>query len=131
MFVDASAFVAMIAEELGWERYAAKIEGWDDVITSPLALWEAIVALTRHRSGDFDGARTLVESYLATNNIRVLPITAEIGVLAIEASKRYGRGRHPASLNFGDCFAYACARHHGVPLLFKGEDFSQTDVETV
>ncbi|MEF2550646.1 type II toxin-antitoxin system VapC family toxin [Aurantimonas sp. A2-1-M11] len=47
---------------------------------------------------------------------------------AIEAYARYGKGRHPAALNFGDCFAYACARHFNLPLLFKGDDFARTDI---
>jgi ribonuclease VapC len=50
--------------------------------------------------------------------------------LALDAFRRYGKGRHPAALNFGDCFAYACAKHHKVPLLHKGNDFSQTDILT-
>ena len=57
--------------------------------------------------------------------------TAEIGGLAIDAFERFGRGRHPAALNRGDCFAYACARSLGVPLLFKGEDFAKTDIRVV
>ncbi len=52
----------------------------------------------------------------------------EIGRAAMDAFDRYGRGRHPARLNIGDCFAYACARTLAVPLLFKGADFSQTDI---
>jgi len=58
-------------------------------------------------------------------------ITAEIGRKAIEAAKRYSKAvGHPAALNFGDCFAYACARAYRVPLFFKGQDFSRTDIET-
>ena len=53
---------------------------------------------------------------------------AEIGREALRAFERFGRGRHPARLNMGDCFAYACARALDVPLLFKGEDFAQTDI---
>jgi len=49
--------------------------------------------------------------------------------MAIDAFERFGKGRHPAALNFGDCFAYACARRFGVPLLYKGDDFPQTDIE--
>ncbi len=62
---------------------------------------------------------------------QIVPITAEIGRMAVEAFARFGRGNHPARLNLGDCFAYACARNLGVPLLFKGTDFSQTDIATV
>lgn len=57
-----------------------------------------------------------------------MPFDAEQAVIAIEAFRRFGKGRHPAALNFGDCAAYALARATGEPLLFKGDDFSQTDV---
>jgi ribonuclease VapC len=61
--------------------------------------------------------------------IEILPITEEIGHLAIDAFDRYGKGRgHPAQLNMGDCFAYACAKAHGLRLLYKGADFSRTDL---
>lgn len=68
-------------------------------------------------------------SFRREGRAQIIPITAEIGTLAVEASRLYGRGRHKADLNFGDCFAYACARSRGVPLLFKGEDFIHTDIE--
>lgn len=64
----------------------------------------------------------------ASASIEIIPITPEIGRLAMQAFARYGRGNHPARLNMSDCFAYACARSLGVPLLFKGSDFSQTDI---
>jgi ribonuclease VapC len=60
--------------------------------------------------------------------VRVVPITAEIGRSALSAFERYGRGRHPAGLNMGDCFAYACAHHLEMPMLFKGDDFPLTDI---
>ena len=99
-------------------------------ITSPLALWETLVALTKGNAVSAERADAEVRNLIRVHDIRIVPVSAEIGALAVEASRRFGHGRHPASLNFGDCFAYACARHHGVPLLFKGEDFSQTDVES-
>jgi ribonuclease VapC len=58
-----------------------------------------------------------------------VPITDRDSDLAIVALKQFGKGRHRAKLNMGDCFAYACARRHSLPLLFKGDDFSQTDIE--
>ena len=60
--------------------------------------------------------------------VEIIPITAEIGRGALTAFERYGRGRHPASLNMGDCFAYACTRALDVPILFKGDDFPLTDL---
>lgn len=61
--------------------------------------------------------------------IAVVTVPAETARLALDAFDRFGKGRHPASLNFGDCFTYACARHLGQPLMFKGGDFPQTDIE--
>ena len=59
---------------------------------------------------------------------RSSPFEPETAALAIDAYARFGKGRHPAGLNFGDCFAYACARHFDVPLLYKGDDFALTDI---
>lgn len=129
MFVDASVIVAILSNEDGWQRHARKIEFADLILTSPIAIWEATIATTRTKRLDVQAASTIVEAFLSANRIRTIPITPEIGALAIEASRRFGRGRHPAALNLGDCFAYACAKTHGVPLLYKGEDFPQTDIE--
>jgi ribonuclease VapC len=62
-------------------------------------------------------------------NVETVPITREIGDLALQAFEKYGKGRgHKAQLNMGDCFAYACAKSLGVPLLYKGDDFAKTDL---
>jgi ribonuclease VapC len=74
-------------------------------------------------------AAEAVEQYLALMEIAVVAVPFETARVALDAFDRYGKGRHPASLNFGDCFAYACARHLGQPLMFKGGDFPQTDIE--
>jgi ribonuclease VapC len=74
------------------------------------------------------GAQRIVDRFLGAARAEIIPITEEIGRGAISAFERFGRGRHPARLNMGDCFAYACARALDVPLLFKGDGFSQTDI---
>lgn len=61
--------------------------------------------------------------------IQLHAIPPEAGALALDAFDRYGQGRHPARLNMGDCFAYACARHLGMPLMYRGDDLPQTDIE--
>ena len=66
---------------------------------------------------------------LALMGIEMIAVPPATARLALDAFERYGKGRHPARLNFGDCFAYACARHFGQPLMFKGSDFAQTDIE--
>ncbi len=75
-------------------------------------------------------ASAAVEDYLKLAGITVMPVAPETRALALDAYDRYGKSRHPASLNFGDCFAYACARQEGVPLLYKGEDFPRTDIDS-
>jgi ribonuclease VapC len=78
------------------------------------------------RRGD-DGARDL-DLLLAKLRVDIAAVTASQADIARKAFRRYGRGRHPANLNFGDCFAYALAKDKSAPLLFKGNDFRQTDV---
>jgi len=78
------------------------------------------------RRGD-DGARD-VDLLLAKLRVEIVPFTARQAEIARKAFRRYGRGRHDAKLNFGDCFAYALAKDAAAPLLFKGDDFGQTDV---
>jgi ribonuclease VapC len=75
-------------------------------------------------------AEAAVNDLLKLSTIRVFPVPTEATPLALDAFARFGKGRgHPAQLNMGDCFAYACARHFEEPLLFKGADFSRTDIE--
>ena len=73
-------------------------------------------------------AERILDRFLEQAAVRVVPITAEIGRGAVSAFERYRRGRHPAALDTGDCFAYACANELDMPLLFKGNDFPQTDI---
>ncbi len=97
-------------------------------MTSPLAVWETTLAVARRLALPVEDARMEVRTYLSLAGIVVMPVPPEVGEGALDAFERYGKGRHPASLNFGDCFAYACARHYGAELLFKGDDFSRTDI---
>ena len=70
-----------------------------------------------------------VDDLLHRMDVQIIPLTAEHAALAREGWRRFGKGRHPAGLNLGDCFAYALARARQEPLLFKGDDFAQTDVK--
>ena len=74
-------------------------------------------------------AAAAVQDFLALATIELVEIPAQAAFLALEAFDRYGKNRHPANLNFGDCFAYACARFYSMPLLYKGNDFPQTDID--
>ena len=130
MFVDASAIVAMMTNESDAASLSARLMEATSRSTSPMALWEASVAYSRISGVESKAALREVEAYIRSLEIEVIAISPAATAAAVEAYQRYGKGRHPAGLNFGDCFAYACARHLDVPLLYKGDDFSQTDIET-
>jgi ribonuclease VapC len=128
MFVDASAIVAVIAREPGCERLIDALQGPGPRHTSGVAVFEAVMALNRIRPDTVEATERLVHAFLDAGGIVPIPIDADETAAAVEAHARYGKGRHPARLNLGDCFAYACAKVHGVPLLFVGDDFPQTDI---
>jgi ribonuclease VapC len=130
MFVDASAIVAMMTNESDAASLSARLMTATSRATSPMALWEASVAYSRISGVEPKAALREVEAYIRPLEIEVIAISLAATAAAVEAYQRYGKGRHPAGLNFGDCFAYSCARHLDVPLLYKGDDFSQTDIET-
>jgi len=130
MFVDASAIVAMITEEADATDLSARLDRSASRVTSPISVFEAAVAVARVLALPPSDASELVGDFLELASIAVLPLPIEAAAIAIDAFARYGKGRrHPAQLNMGDCFAYACARHHGYPLLYKGADFGRTDIE--
>jgi ribonuclease VapC len=82
----------------------------------------------RERKASATEAGAIIKELLAILAIKVMHITESIGFDATLAFERYGKGRHPAALNMGDCFSYACAKAYRVPLLYKGNDFPQTDL---
>ena len=129
MFVDASALVAIIVDEDDGASLAERLDMAEQRYTSPMALYETALALLRIRASSIDAITAMISNFIVKSRVETVPITPEIGRIAIDAFARFGRGRHPARLNMGDCFAYACARSLGVPLLAKGEDFPLTDVE--
>jgi ribonuclease VapC len=128
MFLDASAMVAVVSPDEDGPGLAIRIARADRALTSGLALYEATLGLVRSRDMSIIAAQSALSEFTAIFAVDIVPITADMGRVAIEAFARFGRGRHPARLNMGDCFAYACARQLGVPLLFKGNDFMQTDI---
>ena len=128
MFLDASAIVAVLAREPDWEVLALKIAPPRQVIVSPLAIYEAVLGLVRSQSCEVETAEILVDQFLKQAGAALVSIDESIGGIAVAAFSRFGKGRHRAALNMSDCFAYACAKHHRVPLLFKGDDFVHTDI---
>jgi ribonuclease VapC len=128
MFVDASAMVAILVEESDAAALTKRLAQAVEPCTSPIAIYEAVAGVARACNVPIRTAETILDRFLEQAAVRIVPITAEIGHGAVSAFERYGRGRHPAALNMGDCFAYACANELDMPLLFKGNDFPQTDI---
>lgn len=129
MFIDASALTALLTDEDEARELLARLQQGRSRLTSPLAVWEAAIAVARMLDLPIGEAAEAVESYLTLMAIEMVAVPPQTARIALDAFDRYGKGRHPARLNFGDCFAYACARHLGQPLMFKGGDFPQTDIE--
>lgn len=128
VFVDASAIVAMIAREPEAKTFADRLSRERGRCTSPIAVWEAVRGVARVRGVELDEAQRLVREFLRDGQIDVTTIEPEDADRALEAHARFGKGVHAAALNMGDCFACACARRHDAAILFKGEDFAQTDL---
>ena len=128
MFVDASAMVAILTGEADGPALIAAIDGASGLITSPIAIWETVVRLMSKTTLSESEASGTVQQFLAASGIATIAIGADEAARATSAYARYGKRRHPADLNMGDCFAYACAKAHGVALLYIGNDFGETDV---
>ncbi|GIL03417.1 MAG: VapC ribonuclease R02377 [Alphaproteobacteria bacterium] len=139
MFVDASAIVAVLNEEAGQSALVKRLDNAARrPVISPVVRFEAILGLARAiagkkrvaaDAGTISDARRLVDEFIEVIGAEEIAITIEIGDRAIEAAMIYGKVvAHPARLNFGDCFAYACAKSLAVPLLYKGDDFARTDL---
>ena len=137
MFIDASAIVAILLREEGSDEIVRRIgDIKGQVYTSPIARYEATVSLARARSGQQKPtadqvvlAKDAVNSLLAEVGTKDIHITSSIGDKAIDAAMTYGKTvGHAADLNFGDCFAYACAKVYRTGLIYKGNDFAKTDL---
>ncbi|MCY4003604.1 MAG: type II toxin-antitoxin system VapC family toxin [Rhodospirillales bacterium] len=126
MVIDTSALVAILQDEPERGAFNEAIEAADRRSMSVVSFVEASMILET-RFGP-DGVRAL-DLVIAKADIELVPVDAEQAHAARTAFRAYGKRRHPAGLNFGDCFAYALARTLGEPLLFKGSDFSLTDVD--
>lgn len=126
MFIDASALVAILLAEPDSDDLIARIESGGPCVTSPVAIYETVAAVMRERRISRLAAEQHLRRFLAIAGIAVVPVNDEIGRSALDAFDRYGKGRgHKARLNMGDCFAYGAAVSLGVPLLYKGDDFTE------
>ncbi len=132
--VDASAIIGIMAEEDDSEALASRLQvlplGPGRRYASTVTVWEAACALARIWKIDRSEAFAEVGEFMAAAEIAPFAPDMDITALAIEASERYGMGAgRPGILNLGDCFSYATARYFNAALLFKGGDFSRTDME--
>ncbi len=126
MIVDTSAIVAILRDEPEAAEMAHAIDRADSCSTSAVNYVEAAIVIDSGRSAI---ASRRFEDFFRDAEIVVEPVTAEQARIAREAYRDFGKGRHRAGLNFGDCFSYALAKVTREPLLFKGNDFRHTDVE--
>jgi len=125
MVLDTSAVVAILREEPECESFAALLSHASDPLISAATLFECSMVVHR-RVGP--GAMERLDDLMLAAGIRVAAVDVAQAHAARNAWLRYGKGRSPAGLNFGDCFSYALAITTGRPLLYKGEDFAHTDV---
>jgi ribonuclease VapC len=128
IFADASALVAIIVGEPDADALADRLETDRTRLCSAISVWETIAGLRHSYAFSIPSARSQVKRFVDSARLRFVDIGERESALATDAYAVFGKGRHPAALNMGDCFAYACAKSHRAKLLFKGEDFSKTDI---
>lgn len=130
MVIDASALVAILLREPEADHFLDVLDASTAIIwISPVSVFEAVTAVVRVTGCPVIEAREAVRFALEEYNITRTEISIEVGEEAITAFDRFGKGRHPAALNMGDCYSYALAKSRRLPLLFKGNDFGQTDID--
>lgn len=125
MILDSSVVVAVLFREEGYQRFEMRMDEANSLaIGAPTLVETNIVAIGRF---DMHG-RALVEQFVEGRDVVVTPFDRRHLLVAAEAFARFGKGRHPAKLNYGDCMTYATARLADLPLLCTGDDFPQTDL---
>jgi len=126
MVLDTSAVVAVLQNETERRKFNEAIEASESRSLSTASFVECSMILESRYGAD--GVRDL-DLFIAKAQVSLVPVDEEQANLARRAFQKFGKGRHPAGLNFGDCFSYALSRALDSPLLFKGNDFNQTDVQ--
>ena len=125
MVIDTSAIVAILFNEPDQRRFSEAIEAAPVRLLSAVTRVEASFVVEGRKQ---DAGRELLDRFLALVDPEIVAVTSQQADLAITAFRRFGKGRHRAGLNIGDCFAYALAKATDLPLLFKGDDFVHTDI---
>ena len=127
MVIDTSAIVSILFNEIDAALYARTLRAGSPRLLSVVTRVE-LSCVIEGRKGE--NGRIKLERLLGAFEHEIVGVTSQHATLAIQAFRTYGKGRHPAALNIGDCFSYALARATGFPLLFKGDDFSRTDLQS-
>ena len=127
MVIDTSAIVAILENAPERARFVRLIAADEVRLLSAVSRVECTCVIAGRKR---DAGRADLELFLREAAIEIAPVTADQAAIACEVLRRFGRGRHPAGLNIGDTFAYALARVTGEPLLFKGDDFARTDIQS-
>jgi ribonuclease VapC len=125
MVIDTSAVLAILLDEPERRRFNETIQADPKRLISAATVLESGIVLEA-RGGELAGRE--MDLFLHRARFEVTPVDADQVEIARAAFRKFGKGRHPAGLNFGDCFSYALAKASGQPLLFKGEGFAQTDI---
>jgi len=129
MFIDSSAVVEYLLRSPQSETVADRMKSADTrFFTTPTVMFEAVSVLSSRLNCTVPETLALVQTFFRELDADIIPITPEIGLAAIDAFARYGKGQHPAKLNFSDCFSYAACKAANVPLLFVSDAFSKTDL---
>lgn len=129
MYVEPSAMLAILKEESDATLLMERLAVAPRKLVSVIGKVEAAISLGRSMK-NHDIAPELVDGFCQQSGIEVVPVYPDLFDDVMKAYRRFGKGTgHPAGLNFGDCFSYAYSKRHGIPLLYKGDDFSRTDVE--
>jgi ribonuclease VapC len=126
MVADTSALIAILTDEPERRAFNEAIEAASVRLISAATVLETALVI-ESRKGEHGGRE--FDLFLHRAHFKIVPVDEDQIELARAAFRIYGKGRHPAGLNFGDCFAYALAKQRGEPLLYKGEDFARTDVQ--
>ncbi|MHB8370143.1 MAG: type II toxin-antitoxin system VapC family toxin [Leptospirales bacterium] len=127
MIIDTSAIIAILFNEDDASLYAEAIVKADDCRISASTFVETAIVIEAQTK---NGGSHQFDTFLRRAGIKIEPVTEEHAHIARQAYADFGKGRHPAALNFGDCFSYALAKASGESLLFKGEDFRKTDIRS-
>jgi ribonuclease VapC len=125
IFFDTSVVVSILASEPDREIHRASVERATRRLTSPVVRLETSIVLATRAGISPSQADRSFSAFIDETSAEEVPIDGAIGRLAVECFERFGKGRHPARLNFADCLSYACAKAHGAALLYKGDDFAK------